>query len=180
MSDGDDLGPADAFIMADQVEEAADPRPIAMRLVAECEEFQHLKHGEAAILFMFRMEPKDKNGKTVLGEMALPQFMGPLGAIGRWLLAKACGGELPDFLMILDHTFWSNAPMLQRTALVHHELLHADHKRDKDGEPLFTEDGRPRWGIRPHDIEEFNEVVRRYGAWLPDIRSFVTAFSEHG
>lgn len=179
MDEGDDLGPADSFFFPEEGE--LDPKPIAARLVADLEEFQHLRIGEAAILFLMRAETKLINGtKMVLGFMALPNFQGALGPVGRWLLAKACGGVLPDFIMVLDATWWLQATSVQRTALVHHELLHADHARDKDGEPRFTADGSPIWSIRPHDLEEFNDVVRRYGAWKSDVEAFVHALRDGG
>ena len=178
MDESEELGPAEAFYFPEDGE--LDPRPIAARLVAECDEFQHLSHGDAGILFLMRAEPKIKAQKAVLGEAALPRFMGSLGAVGRWLLAKACGGDLPDFLMILDSTWWAQATPKQREALVYHEMCHMAHAVDKDGEPRFTEEGNPIWDIRGHDLEEFNAVVRRYGAWLGDIESFIHSLRAGG
>jgi hypothetical protein len=82
--------------------------------------------------------------------------------------------------MILDQQFWTQADGRAREALVYHELLHAAHAVDRDGEPKFTEEGKPIWDIRGHDIEEFNDVVRRYGAWAPDVVAFLAAATEGG
>ncbi len=61
-----------------------------------------------------------------------------------------------------------------------HELLHAGHAGDKEGELRFTDDGRPVFEIVGHDIEEFDEVVRRYGVWESHIARFSDALREGG
>ncbi len=156
-----------------------EPREIAGRLVGESEQFSDLRTGEAVILFLMRTETKIKAQMVVLGEMSLPRFQGGLASLGTWLLAKVCG-ELPDYVMILDAEWWEQADAPKREALVFHELMHAAIKVDKEGEPKFTDDGKPVWDIRGHDIEEFNEVARRYGAWSPAIESFARAVLEGG
>jgi hypothetical protein len=170
--------PGDLFALPEDGA-ADDPRPIAAQLVAECAEFNDLRLGEAAVLFLFRMETKDKNGKAVLGEMCLPRFQGSLAPLATWLLAKVCDG-IPDFLMILDRQWWVQADRMSRTALVFHELLHCTIAADKEGEQKFTDDGRPVWAIRPHDVEVFNEEVARFGAWHADIAAFIAAAREGG
>jgi hypothetical protein len=157
-----------------------EPREIAARLVADLSEFDHLRHGEASILFLMRAEKKIKAQRMILGELALPRFQGGLAPLASWLLARLCGGEAPDFIMTLDAEWWTQADGRAREALVFHELLHAAHAVDKEGEPKFTEEGLPIWDIRGHDIEEFNEVVRRYGAWAPDVVAFLKAAEEGG
>jgi len=48
--------------------------------------------------------------------------------------------------------------------LVEHELHHVAHATDKWGNPAFYRDtGKPKLAIRGHDVEEFVDVVRRYG-----------------
>ena len=54
------------------------------------------------------------------------------------------------------------------------------HARDKEGELKFTPEGKPVWDIRGHDVEEFDDVVRRYGAWSPDVQRFIGALREGG
>ena len=43
-----------------------------------------------------------------------------------------------------------------RTALIDHELCHCIGFEDK-------------WKIRGHDVEEFNEIIERYGLWRSDL-----------
>lgn len=172
MSD-DVEGPANAFRLPEEGEE--DPRPIVRRLVDELEEFNDLLVGEAVIMVVFRTEGLIKAGRQILGTMALPRWQGQMAPLALWLLAKACGGTVPDFIMTLDAEWWAQATPLQREALVYHELCHAEHAKTRDGDLRFTEEGLPVWAIRGHDIEEFQAVVRRYGAWSPDITAFIDA-----
>src|SRR4051794_3431552 len=99
-ADCDSFSPADLFAVPEPGE--YQPREIADRLVADLEEFAHLRLGQPAIMILFRCTPRVKAGRRVLGETCLPRFMGALSAVGTWLLAKACGGTAPDFLILLD------------------------------------------------------------------------------
>lgn len=166
-----------AFMWADALGPAGcpmDPRAIAEKLVANEPSHADLKAGEVSVLFVLRTEPKVKLDKVELGSLALPQFGGKLGAMAKWLMIQQCG-HLPDFVMTLDHSFWTQATPEQRLALVDHELTHGTIAKDKHGELRFGDDGRPVWTIRPHDIEEFDSIVERHGEWLPDITRFLTA-----
>lgn len=175
MSDGEDLAPDHTFRLAE--EGPADPRPIMARLVADAPEFEDLRTGEPAIMVLFRGIPKVKGGKRFLGEMCLPNFQGSLGQVALWLLAKACQGELPDFLLILDAEWWGEATENQRSALVHHELKHCCIATDKEGDQRFTDEGDPIWAIREHDVSEFYDTVSRFGDWLGDVAPLVRALS---
>lgn len=175
--EGEPLPPGETFTLAAEGEH--EPREIAGRLVADLDEFGDLRTGEAVILFLMRADPKIKGQRAILGEMCLPRFQGTLGPLATWLLAKVCG-EVPDFIMILDAGWWEQAPPAAREVLVFHELCHCAIKLDRDGEQKFTDEGNPVWDLRGHDLEEFNEVVRRYGAWAPDVVAFLRAAAEHG
>lgn len=177
-SDDEPPSPADLFRLPEDGPD--DPRPIVRRLVDEDEQFRDLKAGEAVIMVVLRADAVVKGGKQVLGTMALPRWQGSMGPMALWLLAKACGGTVPDFILTLDAGFWQDASPHQREALVFHELMHAEHAQDKDGEPRFDDDGRPVWGIRTHDLEEFNVVVERFGAWKGDIQAFATSLARGG
>lgn len=151
------------------------PTAICERLVRTCEEFIHLREGEPRILILFRHEAKVKGGRAVLGECCMPTVQGSLRSLFEWLMIERFG-YYPDFLIMLDKEFWDEADELTREALVFHELLHCEQATDQFGAPKFNkETGQPIWRIRGHDIEEFNAVVRRYGAWSPDIASFISA-----
>jgi hypothetical protein len=158
----------------------ADPAAIAARLVEECAEFGEMRVGQPLIMFVFRNFEKVKADRTILGTLALPRFMGEHSAFASWLLALACQGAIPDFIMTLDRGWWGEASPVQREALVHHELCHAKHATDKDGELKFNDDGDPVWAVTGHSLEEFDATVRRYGAWKGDIQSFFDAAKEGG
>lgn len=155
-------------------EDEHDPRPIMRRLVENEAPFELIRVGEADIMVLMRLQPKHRQGRHILGTMEIPGWQGSKNDLGLWLL-EAFYGAMPDFIMILDAEWWETAGFIAREALVFHELLHCDQARDKEGELKFNDEGRPVWGIRGHDIEEFNEVVRRYGAWKSDIQEFLDA-----
>lgn len=77
-------------------------------------------------------------------------------------------GDVPDYLITLDAQYARECSDTEWCALVEHECYHIAHKLDEWGAPAFTQDGRPKLGIRGHDVEEFVGVVRRYGVGDPD------------
>lgn len=154
------------------------PVRIAARLL-RLAEFQHLVDGEAAIDYIFRTEQLIDQQRRVLGTMCMPRVNGRLSSLFDWMLEDKLG-RMPDFLMIIDHGFWfDEAGPVEREILVYHELCHAAQAIDAHGGPRFTRDGVAVWAIKGHDIEEFNAVVSRYGAWKDDIKAFLEAAGEH-
>lgn len=79
-----------------------------------------------------------------------------------------------DFVIILREEFWKHPRVsdTQRTALLDHELMHAAVSYDERGETKFDERGRTVYRIRKHDIEEFGDIVQRYGCYKSDIEAF--------
>ena len=64
--------------------------------------------------------------------------------------------------------FWDKYTPEQRAAVIYHELKHIEV--DLDSAP-------PKVSLKPHEIEEFYGVARRYGAVLPDIAKLVKVHS---
>ena len=60
-----------------------------------------------------------------------------------------------DFAIWARKHFWDQFDPELRRALVLHELLHIEVKRDNDGNPKFA--------TRKHDVEDFVDVARQYG-----------------
>lgn len=107
---------------------------------------------------------------------------------GRWVLARASKvGGLHAFIAAafhLDHHVeptpfyvievaedtWTGLSDEGRRALVDHELCHLHVSLDEDGEPVL--------GMRGHDLEEFEAIIRRHGLWKDDIRVFSAAVAE--
>jgi len=111
----------------------------------------------------------------VLGTAYMPMVQGELRDCFEWLLTSLLG-RWPDFLIIVDREYWEESDARGREILVYHELLHCIQKVDQYGTPRFDkQSGRPIWGLRGHDVEEFSATVRRYGSWNDDIKLFVAA-----
>ncbi len=77
-------------------------------------------------------------------------------------------GRVPTFVITLDASYCAQCSDAEWCALVEHELYHLAQKNDEFGAPAFTKEGRPKIGIRGHDVEEFVGVVRRYGVGDPN------------
>jgi hypothetical protein len=118
--------------------------------------------------------------RHVLATAEIPQTMG-----GAWKRGRA-EQQLRDwFEADVDFLLTFYAPECARLddrsfcALVEHELYHCAQERDQYGSPKFDRlTGRPIFGIRGHDVEEFTGVVRRYGATSPDVTAMVRAANQ--
>lgn len=64
---------------------------------------------------------------------------------------------------------WEELSDSQRLALLDHELLHCDVAETEDGWKM---------ALRDHDVEEFNEIVRRHGLWKPSLFEFGLTVAE--
>jgi hypothetical protein len=101
----------------------------------------------ARIGILFRSEAPVSGGKRTLGQASTvnakwkPLLREEYDFI-IWLAADAWLGELTDH---------------QRRALLDHELYHCHLNNEDKAE------------IRPHDIEEFAEIIQRYGFWRDDL-----------
>jgi len=151
------------------------PPAIAARLIDTMPEFAHLKDGQAQIRFLLDLQETISQGRQILGMVHIPSVQGRLKRLFDWMLAKLFHGEQLDFLITLDDVWWEAATEQQREILIFHELCHCIQKTDKEGEPRFTEEGRPVFGLLGHDVEEFSATVRRYGAYSPEIQEFIAA-----
>jgi hypothetical protein len=154
-----------------------DPRVYAARIL-EMPEHEALTAGGAVIDWLFRGIEKRKKGRRILGTCYQPGVQGDLADLFTHLLAQHCG-RTPDFLIILDWQWWMEASPRAREILCFHELKHADQARDVFGVPRFDREGMPIWALRAHDLEEFNDVVRRYGVHDADVEKFLGAVAEH-
>ena len=76
-------------------------------------------------------------------------------------------GEV-DFTIEFDWTQWRTLTAEQRIALVDHELCHCAW----DGE-------HEKWAMREHDVEEFGEIVQRWGLWQPRLKDFGVYVKPH-
>lgn len=106
-----------------------------------------------------------KGGASIAATAEIPQVDGDQWSKARvrWLLTEWFG-EIPDFLLTFDAVTWAQADDTSACALMEHELYHCGQARDQYGQSRFSKlTGEPVWSMRPHDVEEFVGVVRRYG-----------------
>lgn len=111
-----------------------------------------------AIAYLFRSDWQ-KKGKTVWGEIkkATP-------------LEKFLSGF--DLIMTVNADVWPRLDHRQKQALVDHEFCHVTITTDeKTGEITL--------GLTGHDIEEFDAIVERYGAWKGDVERFIEAHGQY-
>ena len=79
-----------------------------------------------------------------------------------------------DFIILLNQEVWMDEEFTQemKSALVDHELCHAARAFDSEGDEMRDERGRAVWRTRKHDIEEFQEIVKRHGCYKKDLERF--------
>lgn len=101
--------------------------------------------------------------------MAPRALSGWNSAMHRWQLAEWFGswwgGLAADFLIRIYAPYFAAADDVDALALGKHELLHCRHSVNRHGSKRYSQ-GRPVWGIRRHDVEEFSEVIECFG---PDV-----------
>ncbi len=168
-------------VMGQAVTEGPD-RPTAHEIYERLRglpEFAQLREYDATVAFLFLRDPVFNNGKQVLGRCCLPRVQGTLFSVFVWALEKALG-FMPTYIVLLDYDFWCAATDMEREILLYHEMKHQGIAVDKEGELRFNpEDGTPIWGITPHDVEEFEELVARYGPHTADLERFRDTLVKH-
>ena len=116
----------------------------------------HSEIKDFSVLFLFSDPPASVKGKIQLGKTSVPS------GITAYLLGEIYGKETDFLVEICEKTFEAMSDS-QREALLDHELEKCT-TGGKDGD-------QP--SIRGHDVEEFSAVLKRRGAWMPDLEGFV-------
>lgn len=120
----------------------------------------------ANIGFLWTNCVNKRSGVQVIGQCEIPQYR---NISNRWQRDRLhyqliqWFGEIPDFVITLDAVTSLIFDDASWCALVEHELYHTAQALDKNGEPAFNEEGKPKFKTRPHDVEEHVGVVERYG-----------------
>jgi hypothetical protein len=164
------------FTIAD-IDAPSGPWAILRRILAypEMVELKELLDSDITLAIIMRTGEWNEGGRGLLGTCSIPTVSGKLRPLFEHMLEEWLG-YFPDFLITLNADFWEDANDITREALLFHEAKHAGHAKDQYGSPRFhRETGRPIICIVPHDLEEFNAVVSRYGAWKGDVQSFLDA-----
>ena len=116
----------------------------------------HPRLAQAQIAYLF-VESLTRKGKELLAKIK------KAGALERYL------GEV-DYVLIVNYEAWQHLTDAQRRALIDHELCHCTVTSDKSG--------KPRYGLRGHDLEEFTEIVERHGLWQVDVEDFAAVVQQ--
>lgn len=83
-------------------------------------------------------------------------------------------GGIPDFLITL-YAGWSyDASEIVFLAVNDHELGHCGQMK-KFGIPQFAKNGKPKFAMRGHDVEQFDFIVERYGPQAAGVETMVAA-----
>lgn len=109
----------------------------------------HLNLRNVETKCLFYDKPTKRSGKIVLGtaEVVSPKFNYLTGI---------------DFVISIYQGTWDIMVEEQRKALLDHELCHCFVGEDKQGNPVYK--------IIPHDLEEFREIIERYGVdWADNV-----------
>jgi hypothetical protein len=125
-------------------------------------EYAHLEFARIGVLWASCLNVRQM--RRIIGQAESPRPQG-----GAWQKARVeqqlCEwfGEVPDFILTFDADYARDCSDIAFCALVDHELCHCAQAKDEFGAPKFDSDGRPKFAIRGHDVEEFVSVVRRFG-----------------
>lgn len=95
----------------------------------------------------------------------------PPGSLNKWAKARWWsqieewfGTTALDFIITFFAPYFAGASEIEHLAVPDHELYHCAQKRDAFGLPMFKKKtGKPVFGLRGHDEEEFLGIYRRYG-----------------
>jgi predicted metallopeptidase len=142
---------------------AQEVKAIAESLIPEFH--KHLDEDAPDIIYVFRSKHAEAHGRVRLACVRKISGLNAYLAF-RDQLESIDEGERPPapvahafFVMEVAWDTWEKLSGPQRIALVDHELSHIGRDGDTVG----------------HDVEEFSAVLRRHGAWKPDLREFLSA-----
>jgi hypothetical protein len=114
---------------------------------------------DAHVAFLWTNIRQERQGRQIAGTAQLGKPPGNPWTAGKQAQQlREWFGSVPDFLITLDAPCFSLSEPATRLAILEHELYHCAMNG------FNQQTGLPRWSMRPHDVEEFVGVVRRYGA----------------
>lgn len=115
---------------------------IGVKLIQSEPIFNYIKESEVTIGFLSSEHKKVSKGKQVLGQCEKVQ--------DRYKWAIPC-----DFTITLFEPNLEGLTDEQIEIVIYHELLHVGIERIGDGTEIYS--------IVPHDLEDFKEVIDKYG-----------------
>lgn len=151
--------------------ESAELRRLGLAIIEE--RYPHLS--PVRIAWMFRDEAEYKRGKIEPGHTYRESNR-------QWAVHAF------DFTIVIARDIWEKATPDFRYALLDHQIafIGLDRKPDPEaaeGEERLIPETDPASGrlatfVRRPDVQEFEEVMVRHGAYYAELRSFLAAFAE--
>lgn len=136
---------------------------------------QHLLDFNVKIRYLFVSKTPKSGGKEVWGTCRKVSGMNAF-------LEGGAKNDGPFFVITMSKDVWELLSEDKRRALTDHELCHASasvkqakDEADADLDAEIEQDNPVKLSIKPHDLEEFSDIVRRYGLWREDVQEFVEA-----
>lgn len=146
-------------------------------------EHDHLNSAEIGVLWT--NAPNSRHMREIVGTAELAK---PPSSLSKWAKARFEFQKEQwfhplnvDFIITLYAPYFAGAAEIEQYAICEHELYHCGQKRDMFGLPKFGQkSGKPIFGIRGHDVEEFVGIMRRYGpaGSAGDSKAFIEAASK--
>ncbi|QJC52725.1 hypothetical protein HGI30_14925 [Paenibacillus albicereus] len=136
-------------------------------LLHELIEKHHDDLGDSHIIIKMRHGGWKAKGKMVFGKFAI------FNELYRQETKK-------DAALILNADAWAVMKPNQKRYILDHQLYSLEVSTNKDGDIKEAADGRPILKSIPPDIEAFNNVIRRHGIAMDEIKSFSKALDEAG
>jgi hypothetical protein len=144
--------------MPQEYQPAREVEDVARRLIND----YHPHLASVRIDYIFCTEQLKEKGKVVWGRAK------KVSGLNAWLASEDRNPDAatPDefFVVEIHLGTWLMLDEKSKKALVDHELHHLDVDIDTS-----------KLSLLPHDLEEFNSIVRRYGLWRDDIEFFIRA-----
>jgi hypothetical protein len=135
-----------------------DPYALVEELVER--HHDHLADAKIAIAWRYGWKP-DPDGRLTLGQLKVASE-----------LDRDLHGY--DIVILLNYEIFTGVKFTleQQRALLDHELCHAAIATDSEDEAKVDAEGRAKYRMRKHTLEEFHEVVARHGLYKGDIEAF--------
>lgn len=115
---------------------------LAAKIIEEEDSLTDIANSKATIIYLGSDNPKTSKGKAVCGECEKVQDK------NKWAIPA-------DYTITVFEPNCIGFTEEQMRILLFHELLHI--KID------FEEDGSEKYSTRPHDYEDFKEIIDRFG-----------------
>lgn len=141
------------------------PAPAVARIAATLIGQHHTHLADVRIDYVFRSETAKSNGKAIWGKAR--KITGLNAFLATPEDERPVDDDIDEFFVIeIAEPVWAILSENERKALVDHELCHCTTEQ-KGGELKLK--------LRPHDLEEFVQIVRRHGLWRDDVENFANA-----